>query len=54
MYNYPPNSQEFKKGYALGVQKGRSTERKIALALVIGFTLVFEVIHLVTSVVVCN
>lgn len=47
MYNYPPNSIEFKKGYALGVEKGRRIERKITLALVLGFVLVFEVINLV-------
>jgi hypothetical protein len=45
MYNYPPNTLEFKKGYALGVKKGRSAERKITLALVLGFVLVFEVVH---------
>jgi hypothetical protein len=45
MYHYPPNSLEFKKGYALGVQKGRSVERKITIALVLGFVLVFEVVH---------
>ena len=47
MYNFPPNSVEFKKGYALGVQKGRKIERRITLALVLGFVLVFEVINLV-------
>jgi hypothetical protein len=46
MYHYPPNSIEFKYAYKLGVLKGRSIERKICLALVIGFVLVFELIHL--------
>lgn len=45
MYHYPVNSLEFKKGYRLGVQKGRSIERKLALVLVISFVLVFEVVH---------
>lgn len=45
MYHYPPNTLEFKKGYALGVKKGRSAERKITLALVLGFVLVFELVH---------
>jgi hypothetical protein len=45
MYNYPPNSLEFKRAYALGVQKGRSVERKLALVLVISFVFVFEVVN---------
>lgn len=45
MYNYPPNGIEFKKGYALGVEKGRRIERKLTLALVLGFVLVFEIVH---------
>jgi hypothetical protein len=45
MYNYPPNSKDFKRGYAMGIEKGRAMERKLALALVLGFVLVFEVAH---------
>jgi uncharacterized protein YebE (UPF0316 family) len=45
MYHYPPNSIEFKKGYALGIEKGRKIERRLSLALVIGFVLVFELAH---------
>jgi hypothetical protein len=47
MYNYPPNSIEFKKGYALGVEKGRRVERKLTLVLVLGFVLIFEIVNLV-------
>ena len=45
MYRYPPNSLEFKRGYRLGIMKGRVIERKICLAFVIGFVLVFELVH---------
>jgi hypothetical protein len=45
MYQFPPNSLDFKKGYKLGVEKGRSVERKLCLVLVIGFVFVFEVIN---------
>jgi hypothetical protein len=45
MYQFPPNSLDFKKGYKLGVEKGRSVERKLALVLVIGFVFVFELIN---------
>jgi hypothetical protein len=47
MYQFPPNSLDFKKGYKLGVEKGRSIERRLAIFLVIGFVLVFEVINAV-------
>jgi hypothetical protein len=39
-------SSDFKNGYRLGVQKGRSIERKLALFLVLGFVFVFEIVHL--------
>jgi hypothetical protein len=45
MYRYPANSYEFKKGFRLGVEKGRKIERRLCIALVIGFVLVFEVVH---------
>jgi hypothetical protein len=45
MYHYPPNSLEFRKGYAMGISKGRSMERKLCLGLVIGFVFLFEVTH---------
>jgi len=35
MYNYPPNSLEFKKGFRLGVEKGRRLERKLWFAIII-------------------
>ena len=41
---YPP-SLEFKKGYRLGIEKGRKIERRLALVLVVGFVLVFEIVH---------
>ncbi len=47
MYNFPPNTKDFKKGYALGIERGRKMERKFTLVLVLGFVLVFEVINLV-------
>ena len=46
MCQFPSNSLEFKKGYRLGLEKGRSVERKIALALMFGFVLIFEFVHL--------
>jgi hypothetical protein len=47
MYYRPPNSIEFKRGYSLGIQKGRLIERKFCLIVVIGFVSVFEIIHAV-------
>lgn len=41
MYYYPVNNLEFKKGYGLGVAKGRRIERKLALVCVIVFTFLF-------------
>lgn len=49
MYHYPVNSLEFKKGYGLGFKKGRVVERKLCLALVIAFVILFELIHWVLS-----
>lgn len=42
---YPVNSLEFRKGYKLGVEKGRTIERRMALFLTLGFVVVFEIIH---------
>jgi hypothetical protein len=49
MYQFPPNSLDFRKGYKLGVEKGRSVERRLCLALVIGFVFVFEILNRVLS-----
>lgn len=54
MYHFPPNSLDFKKGYRLGVQKGRVIERKICLVLMIVFVVLFEVIHKVVDYFVCR
>jgi hypothetical protein len=35
MYHYPPNSIEFKRGYRLGIEKGRRIERKLSLILLL-------------------
>lgn len=35
MYHYPVNSLEFKKGYRLGVEKGRKIERKLGLIMLL-------------------
>jgi hypothetical protein len=51
MYNFPPNSKDFKRGYRLGIEKGKNLERqrnsiniKIALVLVAVFVLAFELL----------
>lgn len=62
MYNFPSNrevrqqywSEDQKKAYWLGIQKGQSIERKRCLALVLGFLVVFELLHWLLTRAVCN
>lgn len=54
MYNFPPASLEFKKGFRLGIEKGRRIERRFALVLVVSFVFLFEIVHGVINHFVCG
>ena len=45
--------EEFKRGYRLGVERGREKEKRLALLLVLGFVLVFELLNAISLRFVC-
>jgi hypothetical protein len=51
MYHYPPNTEESKKAYWAGIQKGRSIERKFCIAILLVGLIVLQVIKWITMVV---
>jgi hypothetical protein len=54
MYYTPPNSLDFKKGYRLGIAKGRKIERRLCFILVIVFVGVFELVNVLVTKSVCH
>jgi len=49
MYHKAPNriqnSPDFKRGYAMGIQKGRLSERKLSMIVIIVLVVIIELAH---------